>query len=135
MATQQNDMGSGPATERVPAQATSPIQAYQLDVERHGDLTSGVTIAFPTVRGGVCEYCGVIDANYPSEYQYKLCQHYRGKQLRCSYCPPNKNVDEVITHSNMRVLKHPTENKLIAYCDSYDCLRRHEQRWNTAATA
>lgn len=136
MANQTNSIPQESATERVPASATMPrvISAHQMEVERIGGQSSGNTNEFPKVRGGVCSWCGVIDSNVPSEYQYKLCQHYRGKQLMCSYCPASKNVDDVIAHSVMRVIQHP-ENpyKLIVYCDSYDCLKRHEDKWKVAA--
>lgn len=135
----QNDSPSGAATERVSAPATATTVSYaprsltlqEMEVERIGSQSSGMTIVFPNVRGGVCEFCGVIDGNYPSNYQYKLCPHYRGKQLACSYCPPTKNVDEVIDHSVIRVMQHPDHpKKLIVRCDSFDCKKKHEERWN-----
>ncbi len=120
-----------PATERVYAPA--PIQLHEMEVERVGGYASGTTLEFPKVRGGVCEKCGVLDPNVPSEYQYKLCGHYRGKQLSCSYCPVSKNVDDVIAHSVIRVLQHPDNpRKLIVHCDSYECLKKHEEKWKTA---
>lgn len=129
----QNDQGFGPATERVSAPATAYTFPREMEVERIGNLASGVTYVYPEVRGGICEHCGVIDGNYPSEYQYKLCNHYRGKQLACSYCPASKNQDEVINHSVLRVLMHPDNpKKLIVHCNSYECLKKHEERWNVA---
>lgn len=137
----QNDLPSGAATERVTAPATEtpvsqsyrPLSPVEMEVERVGDLTSGMTVAYPEVRGGICEYCGVVDSNQPSQYQYKLCQHYRGKQLACSYCPRGKDVDEVINHSTLRVLRHPDNpRKLIVHCNAYECLKKHEQRWQIA---
>lgn len=136
-----NDSPSGAATERVPAPATyTPVAPRgllpsEMEVERVGNLTSGVTYMFPQVRGGICEHCGVIDGNYPSEYQYKLCPHYRGKQLACSYCPRDKDVDDVINHSVLRVMQHPDKPKqLIVHCDSFNCKKAHEERWNVAAS-
>ena len=134
----QNEMANKPATEREPAPATTPpvkryIMPHEMEVERVGNLASGMTFVFPEVRGGICEYCGVIDANYPSQYQYKLCPHYRGKQLSCSYCPAEKDQDEIINHSVLRVLQHPDHpNRLIVHCNSYDCLKKHEQRWKVS---
>lgn len=99
-------------------------------IERQGSRAEPYTQRFPQVRGGICEYCGVIDSNQPSEYQYKLCPHYRGMQLRCSYCPDNKNPDEVIGHHTLNVAGHPDDpNTIIAWCDSYDCSRKHEVRF------
>lgn len=127
----QTDLTEMPVTEHVPAPA--PISAYEMEVERIGGLSSGVAIQFPKVRGGVCEKCGVLDSNVPSEYQYKLCGHYRGKQLACSYCPASKNIDDVIAHSVMRVMQHPDNpRKLIVHCDSYECLKRHEEKWKVS---
>ena len=137
----QNDMPEEAATERVIAPATEtpvsqayrPLSPLEMEVERVGDLTSGVTVVYPEVRGGICEFCGVIDSNYPSHYQYKLCPHYRGKQLACSYCPRGKDADEVINHSTLRILRHPENpRKLIVHCNSYECLKKHEQRWKVA---
>jgi hypothetical protein len=140
MANQKTE-GENPATERDTAPATvTPVAAapryvmpHEYEVERVGNLSSGVTIVFPEVRGGVCEWCGVIDGNYPSQYQYKLCPHYRGKQLSCSYCPAEKDVDDVINHSVLRIMQHPDHpKKLLIHCNSYNCLRKHEQRWKIA---
>lgn len=131
-----NNMANQPATERDPA-PVSPryIMPRELEVERLGEFGSGMTFVFPEVRGGICEYCGVIDQNYPSEVQYKLCPHYRGQDLRCTYCPSSKDVNQVIGHSILRVLQHPDNpKKLLIHCNSYDCLKRHEQRWKIAAS-
>ena len=137
----QNDEPETAATERVTAPVTTAPVAQtpqyltprDMDIERVGGLASGMTIVFPEVRGGICEFCGVIDGNYPSHYQYKLCPHYRGKQLQCSYCPGSKDVDDVINHSVLRVMQHPDHpRKLIVHCNSYECLRKHEQRWKVA---
>lgn len=104
-----------------------------LEIERVGGQLSGVTYEFPEVRGGVCTYCGVMNPNLPSTQQYKLCRHYAGKQLACSYCPQGKNADDVIEHSTLRVLLHPRDNrKLIVHCDSFNCLEKHKQEWQLA---
>lgn len=129
-----NSMANMPATEREHAHATNALPR-NMEVERHGNMSSGMTIEYPQVRGGICEYCGVIDGNYPSEYQYKLCNHYRGKQLACSYCPSTKNVDDVINHAILRVIQHPDKpTKLIVCCDSYECRKAHETRWQVAVS-
>ena len=133
-----NPMANQPATEREPAQATytpAPRQLMprEMQLERVGNMTSGYTVVYPEVRGGICEYCGVIDGNQPSEFQYKLCGHFRGMQLACSYCPSSKNADDVINHSVLRVMEHPDKpGVIIAHCDSYDCKKKHEERWNIA---
>lgn len=134
-----NDQDVSPATEREIARETTPPVApqytlpHQMEVERVGSLSSGITVSWPKVRGGICDFCGVIDPNVPSQFQYKLCGHYRGKQLACSYCPASKDIDDVIYHSNLRVLQHPDNpRKLIVHCDSYECLKKHEERWKVA---
>lgn len=120
-------MANQPWTEPVNAPATNPSQ---MRVERQGDVTSPSSRRFPQVRGGICEYCGVIDPNQPSEYQYKLCQHYRGQQLQCSYCPAGKNPDDVVYHANMNVAEHPDKaGVLIVWCDSFECSKKHTERW------
>lgn len=125
-----------PPTEREPALETAtPAQPRyfvpaNMQIERVGNLSSGVAIEWPKVRGGICEHCGVLDPQTPSQYQYKLCPHYRGQYLACSYCPPTKDVDDVNYHATLRVLTHPDKpNTLIVHCDSYECLKKHEEKW------
>lgn len=132
--------GESHATERVIAPATAtpvyqaPLNPRQMQLERQGEATSPLTIHFPEVRGGICEYCGVLDPNYPSEYQYKLCPHYRGMQLRCRYCPSSKNPDEVINHTTLHITAHPDNlSTLVVCCDSYECLRKHTERFKLNA--
>lgn len=120
-----------PTDGAVPAPATLP---RQMRVERTGDLPSPVSRRFPQVRGGICEYCGVIDRDQPSQYQYKLCNHYRGLQLQCSYCPVGKDPDDIIYHANLNVAEHPEKpGTLIAWCDSFDCSKKHLERWGYAS--
>lgn len=101
-----------------------------MEIERQGSRTEPVTLRMPQVRGGICEFCGVMDKNYPSEQQYKLCPHFRGMQLRCSYCDETKDPEDVIGHSVLNIAGHPDNpNKLIVWCDSYNCSRAHEARF------
>ena len=144
-----------PATERetapdtvTPVQAEIPQVSYevpvyqapvrqprQMQVERQGEVSSPYSRRFPEVRGGICEYCGVIDGRYPSEMQYKMCEHYRGMQLRCTYCPASKNVDEVINHSVLRIAEHPDNpNKLVVWCDSFECSEKHLARFKASTS-
>lgn len=105
----------------------------QMMIERQGDQAEPRTRRFPTVRGGICEFCGVLDPNVSSEHQYKLCPHYRGMQLRCSYCDATKIPDEIAAHSVLNVAEHPDKpGTLIVWCNSYDCSRKHEQRFKRA---
>lgn len=131
-----------PPTERVSAPETvvAPVyqapaapaasQPRQMRVERSGAQSEPYTRRFPQIRGGICEFCGVLDKNVASQYQYKLCPHYRGMQARCTYCPENKDPDEVVYHADMNVAEHPDNpNTLIMWCNSYECSRAHEKRF------
>lgn len=126
-------MSKTPGTEAPIAPATPQFGPIQMTIERQGGQSVPYTQRFPQVRGGVCEFCGVLDKNVSAEHQYKLCPHYRGKQLRCSYCPESKNPDDVIGHSVLNVAAHPDKpNTMIVWCDSYECSRAHETRFNIA---
>lgn len=132
-------MGESPATVRetapVTVAPTVPRLPRNLQLERSGDGNSQYSVRYPEVRGGICEYCGVIDGNYPSEYQYKLCSHYRGLQLRCVYCPATKNPDDVINHSRLKIAEHPDNpDKLVVWCDSYECSKKHEERFKLSVS-
>jgi hypothetical protein len=125
-----------PTTESQPAPETvwRPQMPKDMRVERQGQRGVPVTRRYPQVRGGVCEYCGVIDAHTPSQFQYKLCPHYRGMQIRCSYCDETKNPDDVIYHSNMNIAEHPDKpGVLVMWCDSYNCSKAHLERFNPAS--
>jgi len=127
-----NNNIQGTEASHAPATPTSP---RQMRIERQGGAPSPVSRRFPQVRGGICEYCGVMDTNQPSQYQYKLCPHYRGLQLQCSYCPDSKDPDEIILHAVLNVAEHPDRpNVLITWCDSYECSRKHLQKWSYAAS-
>lgn len=133
----KNPEGTNPATERetAPATATTPqiVMPRQKRVERSGAATSPYSRRYPQVRGGICEFCGVIDGNYPSEYQYKLCPHYRGMQLVCSYCPPSKDADDVLNHSTVNIADHPNNpDELVVWCDSYECSKKHLERFRVS---
>jgi len=105
-------------------------------IERQGSKTVPVTRRWPQVRGGICEWCGVMDKSIPSEHQYKLCPHFREiGQLRCSYCDETKNPDDVIYHSVLNIAAHPDNpKKLIVWCNSYTCSRAHEKRFTASQT-
>jgi hypothetical protein len=131
---------SAGATERVIAPDTvatvaPPPQAYvqqprQLRVERAGAQSEPMVHHFPQVRGGVCEWCGILDPNVSSQYQYKLCPHYRGMNLRCSYCPPEKDPDEVVRSTKLEVVEHPDKpGVMIVVCSSYECEKKHQERF------
>lgn len=115
------------------AQASAPVYRPKT-IERQGGVSAPYTIRMPEVRGGICEWCGVIDRNYPSTEQYKLCPHYRAiGQLRCSYCPESKDVNEVVYHAVLNVHGHPNDpDRLVVVCDSYDCTKKHFERFKVS---
>lgn len=134
----QNDSDYIAPTERVDAPVTPQpinwVMPRQKEIERRPDSTSAYSIRSPQIRGGICEFCGVIDPNQPSQYQYKLCPHYRGKQMYCVYCPQSKDADDVIYHSTLNVAEHPENpDKIVVWCDSYDCIKKHEARFKVSA--
>lgn len=107
-------------------------------VERRGGKTVSYTRMYPLVRGGLCEACGVLDKNQPSQYQYKLCPHFRGMNLECSYCDPSKDQNEVIGRAILKIHDHPYEKDsngsptLVVVCDSYTCSEKHLERFETS---
>lgn len=139
MARLRKDQAEMPATERetapetvatVPQPVYQPVAPRQMRVERTGANSEPYVRHFPQVRGGVCEFCGVLDPNTPSQYQYKLCPHYRGMNLRCSYCPAEKDPDEVIRSTKLEIVEHPDRpGVMIATCSSYDCEKAHQERF------
>ena len=108
-----------------------PVRQAAPTIERQGSRTVPVTRRWPQVRGGICEFCGVIDKNIRSEDQYKLCPHFREiGQLRCSYCDETKNPDDIIYHGVLNIAAHPDNpDKLIVWCNSYTCSQKHEKRF------
>jgi hypothetical protein len=100
-------------------------------IERQGLNAEGYSKRHPEVRGGICEFCGVQDKNAESIHQYKLCEHYRGMQLKCSYCPPEKDPDEVIRYSVLKIADHPNNpSQLVVWCDSFKCSEKHLARFS-----
>lgn len=106
----------------------------QRTMERRGNVSAPMVNRYPQIRGGVCEYCGVLDSKLPSEMQYRICGHFRDLgEIRCTYCPETRNPTEVIIHSVMNVVSSPTNpNELIAWCNSFECSKAHLERFNRA---
>lgn len=127
-------MAKNPTDGAVNAPVTTAYvpKAPRLTVERQGQNAAPMSERLPNVRAGICEYCGVLDPNVPSEHQYKLCGHYRDiGQLRCSYCDETKNPDDVIGHSVLHVAKNPDNpQSLIVWCDSLKCSEKHLARFD-----
>lgn len=120
-----------PVVHAVAASPTyAPVAPRQLRVERAGAQAEPMVHHFPQVRGGVCEWCGVLDSNTPSQYQYKMCPHYRGMNLRCSYCPAEKDPDEVVRSTKLEIVEHPDRpGVMIVVCSSYECEKKHQERF------
>jgi len=122
-------MKPNPGTEP----SIAPVQSAPVRtkvIERQGVKAVPYTRRYPQVRAGICEFCGVLDSNVPSEHQYKLCPHYRGMDLRCSYCDEAIDPDEVIGKSVMNIADHPTNpDTVVVWCDRYECVKRHRERF------
>ena len=93
------------------------------------------TRVYPRVKGGICDWCGVLDPNQDSQDQYKLCPHYRGLTLECNYCDPTKDQREVTRMSDLYVYDHPTQRgadglpALAVVCDSFSCTDRFNKEF------
>ncbi len=99
-------------------------------VERMGMKAEPYVHHYPQVIGGVCEFCGVIDSNKPSTEQYKLCAHYKGLELQCSYCDESKNPTDVNYRSTLNITDHPSNpGTLVVVCDAFTCLGKHQARF------
>lgn len=103
-----------------------------MPLERVGAKSVPYTRMKPRVIGGICEFCGVLDNNQLSQDQYLLCPHFKDiGELRCSYCPENADPIEVIKKADIKVHEHPDRpGTWIAVCDSYNCAKAHETRFD-----
>lgn len=109
------------------------INPRDMRLERQGADTVPSSRRFPAIIGGVCEWCGILDSNMPGHLQYKLCPHYRGKDMKCIYCPAEKDQTEVLRTSYLNVAEHPYQNGvLIAWCNSTECARKHMERFKVS---
>lgn len=113
------------------APAPAPVQPRQKTLERRGMRTEAYTRRLPQIRGGVCEFCGVLDKNVPSQFQYQICPHFRGiGEMRCSYCDEAKNPTDVVMHAVLNIAEHPNNpDQYVVWCNSYECSRKHEARF------
>jgi len=120
-----------PVVQERPAETPAQPQPRVFKVERKGASRVGASVRHPRVIGGTCEFCGVIDKNQPAHVQYKLCKHYRGMELRCSYCDETANPDEVAAHHKLNVAEHPDNpDVLVVWCGSYKCSDAHTKRFD-----
>jgi hypothetical protein len=105
-------------------------QPREMRLERQGADTVPMSRRFPQIRGGQCEFCGVIDPHQPADLQYKLCSHYRGMEAKCVYCPREKDQHEVVRISKLNVAEHPYQaGVLIMWCNSTECSKKHLERF------
>lgn len=119
-----------PAPVVVAAPYVAPLPR-NMRVERSGNVSTQYSTRWPQIRGGTCEFCGVLDPNTPGQYQYKLCPHFRGMQAWCTYCPPNKDPDEVNYHAVLNVATNPNNpQEVIMWCNSTECSDAHIKRFD-----
>lgn len=86
---------------------------------------------FPRIVGGTCEKCGVIDHNYPGSEQYKFCEHYQGRDIKCSFCKPNVDHADKVRMSDMYMFEDPyLPGNLVGLCRSYECTAKFEKQYN-----
>ena len=126
-------MNPTPATEgyNAPVRPSSP---REMQLSPRGASSEPTSRRFPQVRGGTCEHCGTMDSNQPGHYQYKLCPHYRGMDLKCVYCPQSKDQEEVVRNSVLNVAEDPyNPGSLVVWCGSFECSKRHEQKYKRSA--
>ena len=104
-------------------------------IERRGSGTVPFVHHYPEVRGGTCEWCGTVNDRMPAITQYKLCSHFKDMgDLACSYCPAEKDPNEVIRSHTLNVYDSPTNpGEVVVVCDDYECTRKHRARFQVNA--
>lgn len=126
----QDTPGTLPQTANMPDYTAQP---RNMRLTPRGASSSPMSRVFPKVLGGQCEFCGTLDPYQPGDLQYKLCPHYRGMNLKCVYCPPNKDQDEVVRNSTLLVREHPYRpGELLVWCQSFECRKKHEEAFKTS---
>lgn len=123
--------GTSPQNVNIPNYSSQP---KNMRLTPRGASSAPMSRRFPEVRGGQCEFCGTLDPYQPGDMQYKLCPHYRGMDLKCVYCPMNKDQEEVVRNSTLNVAEHPYRpGELIIWCKSFECSKAHETAFKTAS--
>lgn len=98
-----------------------------------GESSEIQTRIFPTIYGGVCEACGVIDNNYPGHVQYKFCPHYKGMNMKCSFCKESADHDDIVRMSKMLVKEDPySPGRLVTLCGSFECTTKFNAKYHVA---
>lgn len=128
--TQLTEQLNAPEVQ-VPVAVQQHYTPPQKRLERQGSSSAPMVHHMPEIRGGICEWCGVMDPNVASQYQYQLCPHFRGLgEMRCSYCPETSDPTEVARRSVLHITDSPNDpSTLIAVCNSYECSRKHLERF------
>lgn len=121
-----NENASGTAPQYAPA-------PRNMRLTPRGASSEPVSFRYPEIRGGQCEFCGTVDPRQPGDMQYKLCSHYRGMDMKCVYCPLNKDQDEVVRNSTLNVAQDPyNQGNLVVWCGSFECSKKHLERYRRA---
>ncbi len=122
-------------TVSVEPQPIAPQVAPPRQFERQGEFSTQYSRMYPEIRGGVCAFCGVINDRFKG-FQYTICPHFKDMgQVQCSYCPAEKDPNEVIRSHTIMVHDHPTDKDrfgnptLVAHCDDYECNKKHLERF------
>jgi len=112
---------------------TAPQVAPRPRIERQGSVTVPYVKRWPQVRAGTCEKCGTLDPYTSGNEQYKLCEHYRGMTLQCSYCDAQRDPEQVVAGHTLNVAEHPSDpNTLIVWCNSFACIEAHTKRFQVS---
>ena len=121
-----------PLVPEKPVESVSlPAPLRTFSVERRGVSGFPSAAKQPRVVGGICEHCGVLDKNVAAHLQHKLCPHYTGVDLRCSYCPPDENLEHVLSKRELRIFEMPQgSGNLVVVCDDIRCTDKHLRRFN-----
>lgn len=102
-----------------------------LRLTRPGESSELLARSFPNIKGGVCDYCGVIDKNVPGHLQYKLCPHYQGMEMKCTFCKETADHTDVIRMSDLIVKEDPyAPGNLVTLCQGYECTRKFRQKYH-----
>ena len=113
----------------VPAVA-EPVPLRTFHVDRKVESGYPGAKKLPTVRGGICEFCGVLDNKVAAHLQFTLCPHYEGVDLKCTYCPPESDWKHVLSKRKLQIFEFPEgSGNLVVVCDDISCRDKHKKRF------
>ncbi len=85
---------------------------------------------WPDIRGGICEFCGIMDSTQPAWDQFKLCPHYKSMDVRCIYCPVGTDMDDVVKGRTIKVRERLDKpGVLTMWCTDFKCEQAHWTRF------